>query len=304
MRIFITGAGSFLGGHVLRAAAAAGHQVVTAGRSPVAASASHHRLDLASDDPARIAALLVSVSPDAVVNCAGATAGGPDVLAAANVTAVHALLTAMLETRSTARLVHIGSAAEYGPATEGTPVTEIAPPRPASIYGATKLAGTRLTELARTAGLDAVTLRVFNAVGAGAPQDGLPGRAAALLRKAIARGTALRLGPLDAVRDFVDARDAAEAVLAAAVAPALSHPVINVGSGRGVTCRILVGELLAASGCDVAVHEDAPGSPRTGALPWMQADITRAGQDLAWRPSRDLKASVCDLWEASDDAPG
>ena len=73
-------------------------------------------------------------------------------LAAANVTAVHALLTAMLGARSRARLVHIGSAAEYGPATEGTPVTEQAPPRPASAYGATKLAGTALTELARTAG--------------------------------------------------------------------------------------------------------------------------------------------------------
>ena len=174
------------------------------------ASASHHRLDLAADGPARIAALLARVAPDAVVNCAGATAGAPDVLAAANVTAVHALLTAMLETRGTARLVHIGSAAEYGPATEGTPVTERTAPRPASAYGATKLAGTALTELARTAGLDAVTLRVFNVVGAGAPQDGLPGRAAALLRQAIARGTSLRLGPLDAVRDFVDARDAAD----------------------------------------------------------------------------------------------
>ena len=209
MRILITGASSFLGGHVRREAAAAGHQVVTAGRSPVPASASHHRLDLAADGPAQIAALLARVAPDAVVNCAGATAGAPEVLAAANVTAVHALLTAMLETRGTARLVHIGSAAEYGQATEGTPVTELDPPRPASAYGATKLAGTALTELARTAGLDAVTLRVFNVVGAGAPQDGLPGRAAALLRQAIARGTSLRLGPLDAVRDFVDARDAA-----------------------------------------------------------------------------------------------
>ena len=57
------------------------------------------------------------------------------------------------------------------------------------------------------------------------------------------------------------------------------------------------------SGYEAAVHEDAPGSARSAALPWMQADITRAGQDLGWRPSRDLKASVSDLWEAACGAP-
>lgn len=299
MRILIIGASSFLGGHLLREVGPAGHQVVTAGRSAVAASPSHHRLDLSTDSLPRIAEVIGAIAPDVVVNCAGATAGSPDVLAAANITAVYALVTAMLESRSRARLVQIGSAAEYGRAEEGVPVTESAPARPASVYGATKLAGTRLTEVGRMAGLDAVVLRVFNVVGAGAPEDGLPGRAAARLRAAIAGGTDVRLGPLDAVRDFVDARDVADAVFAAATAPALPHPILNIGSGHGVASRALVMELLAVSGYDAAVAEDAPGSARSAALSWMQADITRARQDLRWRPSRDLKASVSDLWEAS-----
>jgi nucleoside-diphosphate-sugar epimerase len=303
MRVLIIGASSFLGGHVLREASASGHEVVTAGRSPARASAAHHRLDLAADGPSRIAGVISSIAPDAVINCAGATAGSPDVLAAANITAVYALVTAMIQSRSLARLVQIGSAAEYGRTKEGIPVAEWASPRPASVYGATKLAGTRLVELARTARLDAVVLRLFNVVGAGAPEDGLPGRAAALLRQAMARGTDVRLGPLDAVRDFVDARDVADAVLAAATAPVLPHSVINIGSGHGVAARALVRELLAISGYEAAVHEDAPGSARSAALPWMQADITRAGQDLGWRPSRDLKASVSDLWEAASGAP-
>ena len=281
MRVLIIGASSFLGGHVLREASGWDHEVVTAGRSGVPASASHFRLDLAADGPSRIAGVISSIAPDAVINCAGATAGSPDVLAAANITAVYALVTAMIQSRSPARLVQIGSAAEYGRTKQGVPVAESASPQPASVYGATKLAGTRLVELARTAGLDAVVLRVFNVVGAGAPEDGLPGRAAVLLRQAMARGTDVRLGPLDAVRDFVDARDVAGAVLAAATAPVLPHSIINIGSGRGVVSRALVRELLAVSGYEAAVHEDAPGSARSAALPWMQADITRAGQDLA-----------------------
>ena len=178
-------------------------------------------------------------------------------------------------------------------------MAESASPQPVSVYGVTKFAGTRLVELARTAGLDAVVLRVFNVVGAGAPEDGLPGRAAVLLRQAIARRSDVRLGPLDAVRDFVDARDVADAVLAAATAPVLPHSIINVGSGHGIASRTLVRELIAISGYDAAVHEDGPGSSRSAPLPWMQADITRARQDLRWQPSRDLKASVSDLWEAA-----
>ena len=299
MRILIIGASSFLGGHLLREAAASGHEVVTAGRSVVRASPSHHRLDLSADDPSRIAGIISLIAPDGVVNCAGATAGSPDVLAAANITAVYSLVTAMIQARTPARLVQIGSAAEYGSTLEGVPVTESAPARPASVYGVTKLAGTRLTEVARMAGLNAVALRVFNVVGAGAPQDGLPGRAVTQLREAMASGGDVRLGPLDAVRDFVDVRDVADAVLAAAAAQELPHAVINIGSGHGVPSRTLVSELLAISGYDAAVHEDAQGSARSAALPWMEADITRARQDLGWRPSRDLKSSVSDLWEAS-----
>jgi NDP-hexose 4-ketoreductase len=299
MRLLIIGASSFLGRHVLRDASAAGHDVVTAGRSAVPASASHHRLDLSADGPSRIAEAITSIAPEAVVNCAGATTGSTDTLAAANITAVHALVTAMVQARCAARLVQIGSAAEYGRTEEGVPVAESVTARPASVYGVTKLAGTRLVELARTAGLDSVVLRVFNVVGAGAPADGLPGRAAMLLCRAAADGTDIRLGPLDAVRDFIDARDAADAVLAAATAPVLAHPVINIGSGRGVAARTLIKELIAVSGYEPVVHEDTAGSPRSAALPWMQADITRARRDLAWQPSRDLKASVSDLWEAA-----
>jgi NDP-hexose 4-ketoreductase len=210
----------------------------------------------------------------------------------------------MIQVRAPARLVQIGSAAEYGRTETGVPVAESARPQPASVYGVTKLAGTRLVELARAAGLDAVVLRVFNVVGAGAPEDGLPGRAVAQLRRAMARGADVRLGPLGAVRDFVDARDVADAVLAAVTAPELPHSIINVGSGRGVAARALVEELLAVSGYRAAVHEDAAGSSRSAALPWMQADISRARQDLGWQPSRDLKASVSDLWEASCGADG
>jgi nucleoside-diphosphate-sugar epimerase len=298
MRLLIIGAGGFLGAHVRRRALAAGLDVVTAGRSPLPDSPGHRLADLAADGPAAIAAMLTEVAPDAVVNCAGAIAGPTAALAAVNIDGTYALVTAMLRA-APARLVHLGSAAEYGATEPGVPVSEQAAARPAGMYGVTKLAGTRLVGTAAAAGLDAVVLRVFNPVGPGAPAASLPGRLAAELRRALAHGSDVRLGRLDAVRDFVDARDVADAVLAAATAGSLPHPVLNVGSGLGVPVRAMVCELVAASGYPVAVHEDAPGQPRSPDIPWQQADISRVGGDLGWQPRRDLATSLADLWAAT-----
>jgi NDP-hexose 4-ketoreductase len=299
VRLLVIGAGGFLGGHVWQAAAAAGAVVATAGRSGLAGSPAHNRLDLAHDAPAAIAEMITAVAPDAIANCAGATVGDPELLAAANITGTGALVRGMLLAQTTARLVHLGSAAEYGRAEPGQVVDESAPARPASAYGATKLGGTLLVELARTAGLDAVVLRVFNPVGAGAPDSGLPGHVARELRRALADGGEVRLGSLDPVRDFVDARDVADAVLAAAAAPRLPHAVVNIGSGTGVPVRTLVKQLALISGYTGTISEDAPGSARSGGLPWQQADISRAGADLGWLPRRHLEASLTELWQAS-----
>jgi nucleoside-diphosphate-sugar epimerase len=311
MRILIIGASSFLGGHLLRAASAAGHTVLTSGRSGDWSL----RLDLVADPAERVASLIAAAAPDVVVNCAGATSGGADVLAAANITGVHTLVTALLAGVQAGagdqagdgaqagggarpRLVHIASAAEYGPSADGRPVTEETVPRPVGLYGATKLGGTRLVELARTAGLDAVALRVFNVVGAGSPEDTLPGAVAAQLRQ-LPPGGSLKLGPLEAVRDFVDARDVADAVLASAAAPTLPHAIVNVGSGVGVQAKVLVEQLLEVTGLAVTVHEDAPGSARSAGLGGQQADISRAALDFGWRPRRDLADSALDLWKGA-----
>lgn len=303
MRLMVIGASGFLGTHVRCRALAAGMEVITAGRSGPAGSRGHRPVDLAGDAPSRIASVIADVAPDAVVNCAGATTGTPDVLVAANVTGAFALAQAMLTAKAAGmarvRLIHLGSAAEYGRTEPGVLVTERTVPRPAAMYGVTKLAGTRLVELATAGGLDAVVLRVFNPVGPGAPVTSLPGRLAAGLRRALRDGTEIRLGPLDTVRDFVDPRDVADAVLAAATAPALPRSVLNIGSGRGVPVRAMVKELCDISGCAALVHEDAQDIARPVDIPWQQADITCAVEDLGWRPRRDLATSLIDLWEAS-----
>ncbi|MEV6235639.1 NAD(P)-dependent oxidoreductase [Lentzea sp. NPDC051838] len=298
MRVLVIGAGGFLGAHVRRAALDAGFDVVTAGRSPVASSPRHLRIDLGAVTASALAELIARLEPRAIVNCAGATEGDARALTTTNVDGVTTLVRALMLAGGGIRLVHLGSAAEYGPGRTGVPVTEWMPPHPIGEYGLTKLLGTQMIVRARVDGLDGAVLRVFNPVGAGAGRGGLPGRAAAALRAAVADRGDLRLGPLDAVRDFVDARDVADAVLAAVTADWLP-PVLNVGSGRGLSCRDLVKELLAVSGASCAVREDDGGSTRSAGVSWQQADITLATTVLDWRPRRDLADAVADLWSSS-----
>lgn len=299
MRVLLIGAHGFLGGHIQQGLIAAGWDVIAAGRSPRPGDRDHVQLDLSADGADHIAEHLLELAPDAVVNCAGAISGDSATLAAGNVIGPAALLAGLMRAKLDLRLLHLGSAAEYGAVEAGSPIKEDAFPQPVGTYGVTKLAGTRLVSLAREAGLDAAVLRVFNPVGPGSPDGSLPGRVAAEVARALASDDAVRLGPLDAVRDFVDARDVADAVQAALAAPVLDQPVLNIGSGIAAPARALVDGLLRISGFTGAVHTDAAGSPRSASVPWQQADISAAKAALHWRPRRDLATSLADLWRAA-----
>ncbi|MFF3707998.1 NAD-dependent epimerase/dehydratase family protein [Streptomyces phaeochromogenes] len=294
MRILVLGSTGYLGAHVAeRLRALKGTQVLRAGRSPDA----DHGVDLASVRPEELAKTLASAAPDAVVNCAGTTGGDAVTLAELNTRGPAVLCAALREAAPGARLVHLGSAAEYGPGEPGNPVTESAATRPAGPYGATKLAGTAMVT---ASALDAVVLRVGNPVGPGAPPTGLPGRTTALLRGA-GRGpdAVLRFGDLSAHRDFVDVRDVVRAVEFAVTAPEPLPPVLNIGSGRAVPVRELVHGLAEKARFRGRIEENAGGgrSIRSGEVSWQCSAIGAAEEALGWRPLHTLDEALTALWE-------
>lgn len=259
MRILVLGFTGYLGTHVVEGLRGLpGALVLGGGRGPTA----DHTVDLATIGPPELAKILASAAPDTVVNCAGATGGDPVTLAEVNARGPAVLCAALREAAPGARLVHLGSAAEYGPGVPDIRVTESAATRPVAPYGATKLAGT----VAVTAsGLDAVVLRVGNPVGPGAPPAGLPGRIATLLRTAGPDPDAvLPLGDLSAYRDFVDVRDVTRAVALAATAPGPLPRILNIGGGRAVPAREVVRGLAAKAGFRGRIEENALGAGERG----------------------------------------
>ncbi|GGX10671.1 hypothetical protein GCM10010353_27660 [Streptomyces chryseus] len=290
MRVLVLGSTGFLGGHTAeRLRALPGVRLLVGGRSPAAGVP----LDLTAA-PDVLADALRTAAPDVVVNCAGLVTGSAVRLTDVNARGPAALCEAMGAAAPGARLVHLGSAAEYGPTAPGEAVAEDAPTRPQGPYGATKLAGTAAVT---AAGLDAVVLRVFNPVGPGAPAAGLPGRLAGELRRARKSGT-VRVGDLSAYRDFVDVRDVARAAVLAATAPGPLPAVLNIGSGRATVVREIAEGLVRAAGFAGRVEETSSGSARSSEVSWQCADITAARAALGWEPGQVLADSLSDLWRA------
>jgi nucleoside-diphosphate-sugar epimerase len=294
-RVLLLGASGFLGGHVHRA-------LLEQPRIGHVACPGRERCDLVTATIEQITDLLREEQPTTVVNCTGLLDGTASALVLANtlVTAklIDAVAAAGSGTGTGIRLIRLGSAGEYGQVPFRRAVAETDPARPASVYGLSHLAATRMVYMAATTGrVDGVTLRVFNPIGTGSGEASVLGRAAVQLRTAMTRGRAsVTLGPLSAYRDFVDARDVGTAVVAATLVPALPSRVLNIGSGRSVTARAAVHALARLAGFTGDIKENGQGADRSASVSWMCADITRATATLGWRPVYDLNDSLKALW--------
>lgn len=282
-RVLLLGAGGFLGGVIASELRAAGADVQTISG------------DLTALGPADWKRHLGGV--DAVVNAAGRTAGTLGELTRANVLLLAGVLDAVQEGGQ--RLIHLSSAAEYGRTAPGEASREDGPAQPLSPYGASKLAGTMLLdERVRSGQVDALALRPTNPIGAGMNPGSLPGRAARELRQAAAQGLEqVRFGPLGAYRDFISARDVGRAAVhfLPGQAGAQARGVLNLGSGEARPVRDIVTELVRLSGYQGRIEEDAPGSPRSGDVPYQRADLT-ALKANGYTPTGTLADALAELY--------
>ena len=304
-RILVLGAGGFIGTHVRHALerlegvdriTLASRRRTTAGHP----RESWQPFDATRAGRAELTDLIVGSGTDVVINCAGLTHGDESDLIRADLTFVSDLLATMSAVAPDARLVQLGSSAEYGAVPVGVPIREDVPPNPVGAYGRAKLAASeQVLAVGRRDGADAIVLRVFNPIGPGLPEGTLLARAARSIRDAQIRGDdAITLGSLESFRDFVDIEDVAEAVaLAARHAGRLEPRIVNIGSGRATRARDLVTMIAQVAGFEGRVIEESGGSPRSLDVPWQAADISTAAATLGWRPRHDLERSVRATWQ-------
>lgn len=239
MKLWVTGARGFIGRHVVAQAVLAGHDVVELvrrGAEPQKVAFPDVRvvpLDLA--DAAATAAMVESLKPDAVIHLAW-YARPEDYLASWD--NVDSLATTLAFAKAALpagcrKMVGVGTCLEY--ANLPRPRAEDDPLDPKSLYARCKRgAHLVLAEMFERQGAALTWARLFHMHGPGEnPARLLPAVAAALRE-----GRPFALSPGEQVRDHLDVRDVASALVHLATSD--TSGAYNVCSGKPVTLRAVV----------------------------------------------------------------
>ncbi|MEV0898895.1 NAD-dependent epimerase/dehydratase family protein [Actinoplanes sp. NPDC049802] len=272
MRVVVTGAAGFIGGHLVHALTGQGHDVV-----PVDV-AGPGGCDLATDDLAPLA------DADVILHLAGrpgVRASWGEGAAAAfrdNVTATARLLSACSATRP--RFVLASSSSVYGSAAH--PCAEDDPIDPRSPYAVSKAEAERLAREAAADGLPVVVLRYFSVYG---PRQ-RPDMAFHRFIEAALDGTPVPLyGDGTQSRSFTYVGDVVDATVRAAGTPLPPGTVLNIGHPTTTSLRDALDRIAALLGTPApTVPKDA--APGDVARTWAGAD--RAAELLGWTATTGL----------------
>jgi GDP-4-dehydro-6-deoxy-D-mannose reductase len=296
MRAAVTGSSGFVGGHLVPYLRSLGDDVVTLDRS------GPEPVDVT--DGAQVRDVLRAARPEAVYHLAGLSHVGeswdaPETVFRVNaqgaLNVLHACADAGVE-----RVLVVGSADEYGVVDhKDLPITEEAPVRPITPYGASKAAADILALQAFLGdGLGTLRVRAFNHTGPGQSASMVvPGLAHRIAGAERAAGSKISVGSLDIVRDMCDVRDVVRAyrLLVERGTPGEAY---NVCSGRGVSVRELADAMLAMSDAPLELVVD-PELVRPVDVPRLVGSPAKLGADTGWQPEISLEQTLGDVLASS-----
>jgi UDP-glucose 4-epimerase len=189
------------------------------------------------------------------------------------------------------RVVFLSSAAVYG-ATDVHPTPETVFPNPMSSYGATKLAIEHYLSVFQTLhGLEYCTLRIANPYGPRQDPRSKQGVIAIFAAQAVSGDPISINGDGSAERDYIHAKDCADAVLTAARTDAKNY-VANVGSGTCVSLNKIITELENEIGTTANVTRSAV---RSGDVSRSVLDISKFTDLTGWTPKIPLNDGIADV---------
>jgi GDP-4-dehydro-6-deoxy-D-mannose reductase len=307
--VLVTGADGFVGRHLIRRLAGAGHRIGAAcrpGRDAVdwgGADVTVMPLELTDDASVRG---VVEFGPDAVVHLAAVASNREALADPGHAWTVNAAGTARLaealgrrrqDGRGDARLLLVSSGEVYGPG-RSVPRRESDPIAPASPYAASK-AGAELAalEVWRRTGLPVVIARPFTHTGPGQETRFVLPAFVERLREAKAAGArTVNSGNLDPIRDLLDVRDVVDAYLLL-LRSGEPGEVYNVARGEGSSIRDLFAALARLM--EVPAEPEVEASmARASDLPHLVGDSTKLRAATGWAPSRSLEQTLRGLVNA------
>jgi UDP-glucose 4-epimerase len=291
-RALVTGAGGFLGSHLVARLAADGWEVHRVGRSPLPPGPGREwQADLADAGATR--AVVAAAAPDVVFHLASAVTGTRD---------AEAVVPIFRDTAAaTVSVLAAAHAAGAGRVVLSGSMEEPAGGEPQSPYAAAKEAAAVYGRLYRFLyGLDVVHLRIHMVYGPGQRDRRklVPSVVDDLLG---GRSPAVSSGTREV--DWVHVDDVVEALVAAAtVDPAPTEPV-DVGTGVRASVREVVEHLVAAVGSGATARYGAVADRPHEVEP--VADVEAAAAALGgWRPGIGLEEGLARTVAAERESQG
>jgi NAD dependent epimerase/dehydratase len=302
-RVLVTGAGGFIGSHLVEA-------LVDCGCDLTAMVHYDSRSDLANldllpaDKLSRVKVLAGNVEDPFFVN---AMLDGIDVVfhLAALIAIPHSYVAPasyvrtnvdgtlnVLEAaraRGTGRVVIMSTSEVYGTA-RYAPINEEHPLQAQSPYSATKIAAEKLAESYRCAfGLPVVVVRAFNTFG---PRQS----ARAVIPTIISQqlfSDSVRVGSLTPTRDFLFVKDTALGLMAIAGCDEAMGQVLNLGTGREASVADILDLVQRLTGSKKPVEvEDDRVRPKNSEVLRLLCDSSKARKMTGWAPRFDLEGGL------------
>lgn len=274
MRLVVTGANGFVGRHVVVVARARGHDVV-----PV-----HHRWSSRAEFESRIGDGPV----DWVIHL-GWYASRADYLENVRMNALS--IQSALQVGSSLRgrsdtpgLIVAGTCLEYAASEDR--LDEQSSVIPATPYGNAKAMTHVLLEALLDGELPLAWTRPFYVIGPGQPETRIYSEVA----EALVTGNPIALSDGEQVRDFIDVRDAAAALIGLAEARAVG--TYNLCSGDPTSLRELFSTMAAVGNAKADLLRFGMRARRADEPPRIVGDPQRLEDKLGWRPSMPLEDMV------------
>lgn len=309
-KVLVTGAGGFIGGHVVEAAVAAGADV----RAMIHYNGRNDRgtLDelpentakkleiVAGDirDPHQV--IRVVEGCDIVLHLAALIAipysyVAPQSYIETNVGGTANVLEAV-RLHGTPRVVVTSTSEVYGTA-RYVPIDEKHPLQGQSPYSASKIGADKIAEsYFLSFDVPVVTLRPFNTFG---PRQSDRAVIPTIAAQLAAKKDHVRLGSTSPVRDFLYVEDTASAFLHAAVVPGIEGETIHVGTGVGVTIGETAQKLMKIAGRQVPIRSDEQRiRPKGSEVMQLLCDPAYAAEKLDFTPRFSLDEGLAAVYES------
>lgn len=241
-----------------------------------------------------------SINPDCIFHLAGQSAVGlswklTTLTMDVNINGTINLLDAVRENNIDTKVLIIGSSDQYGIIKpEDCPINEEKLLNPTSPYAISKMAQEQVAKLyVNSYKMNLIMVRAFNHIGPMQSKNFVVSDFASKIAE-IEKGAepVIRVGNLEAYRDFTDVRDIVRGYVMLMEKGEIGQ-IYNIGSGNAYKIQDILDILLSLSATKIKIEID-PEKLRPSDVPIIQCDNSKIEAHINWNTKYDIKDTLKD----------